>query len=57
MKGIHKNKQLNIHEMRTFLKYKITPMDMLRLFQELITFEDVENILSPWSNLLVKNFI
>ena len=57
MKGIHKNKQLNIHEMRTFLKYKITPIDMLRLFQELITFEDVENILSPWSNLLVKNFI
>lgn len=56
MKGIHKNKPLNIHEMRTFLKYKITPTDMWKLFHEIIAFEDTENILSKWSNQMVKMF-
>jgi hypothetical protein len=57
MKGIHKNKQLDINVMRTFLKYKITPTDMWKLFNEINTFEDTENVLSKWSNQIVKMFI
>jgi hypothetical protein len=56
MKGIHKNKQLDINVMRTFLKYKITPTDMWKLFHEIVAFEDNENILTKWSNSLVKMF-
>jgi len=56
MKGIHKNKQLNIYEMKTLLKYKISPKDMWKLFNELISFEETENILTKWSNPLVKMF-
>jgi hypothetical protein len=57
MKGIHKNKQLNINEMRTYLKYKITANDMWKLFHEIIIFEDTENILTKWSNIHVRVFI
>jgi len=57
MKGIHKNKQLNIIEMRTLLKYKIEPTDMWKLFNELVSFEETENLLSKWANPLVKMFV
>jgi hypothetical protein len=57
MKGIHKNKQLNINEMRTYLKYKMEATDMWKLFQEIIMLEDTENLLNKWSNPLVKMFI
>jgi hypothetical protein len=42
--------------MRTLLKYKISPKDMWKLFNEIISFEETENILTKWSNPLVKMF-
>jgi hypothetical protein len=56
MKGIHKNKQLDINVMRTFLKYKITATNMWKLFHEIRAFEDNENLLNKWMNLMVKMF-
>lgn len=57
MKGVHKNKQLDMYVMRTFLKYKITPTDMWKLFHEIVLFENNENLLSKWGNPLVKMFV
>ena len=57
MKGIHMNKQLNINEMRTLLKFKIDATNMWKLFNELIAFEEGEELLTKWSNPLVKMFV
>ena len=56
MKGIHKNKQLNILEMKKLLKYKLIACDIWKVFNELLDFETNENILTPWVNPLVKLF-
>lgn len=56
MKGIHKNKQLNILEMKRLIKYKLIASDIWKVFNELLEFETNENILTPWSNPLVKMF-
>jgi hypothetical protein len=52
MKGIHKNKQLNINEMRTFLKYKIVASDIWKLLHEIMLFE--ENGLNPLVNAFLE---
>jgi hypothetical protein len=52
MKGIHKNKQLNINEMRTFLKYKIVASDIWKLLHEIMLFED--NGLNPLVNAFLE---
>ena len=56
MKGIHKNKQLNILEMKRLLKYKLVSSDIWKVFNEILAFENNENILTPWGNLIVKLF-
>ena len=56
MKGIHKNKPLNVFEMKKMLKFKLVASDIWKIFGELVTFEQTENILSPWTNPLVKLF-
>jgi len=56
MKGIHKNKQLNILEMKRLLKYKLVASDIWKVFNEILAFENNENILTPWGNLIVKLF-
>jgi hypothetical protein len=56
MKGIHKNKPLNILEMKKLLKYKLVASDVWKLFGELLMFEETENVISPWTNLLIKLF-
>jgi len=57
MKGVHKNKQLDINVMRTFLKYKLEATDMWKLLQEIIAFEENENLLNHWANPLVRMFV
>jgi hypothetical protein len=56
MKGIHKNKQLNILEMKRLIKYKLIASDIWKVFNELLAFETNENILTQWVNPLVKLF-
>jgi hypothetical protein len=56
MKGIHKNKPLNVFEMKKMLKFKLVASDIWKVFGELVIFEQTENILSPWTNPLVKLF-
>jgi len=56
MKGIHKNKPLNIVEMKKLLKYKLVAGDIWKLFNELKMFEETESILAPWLNPMVKMF-
>jgi len=56
MKGIHKNKPLNIFELKKMLKYKLVASDIWKLFRELMEFENSEKILNPWTNPLVKEF-
>jgi hypothetical protein len=54
MKGIHKNKQLNILEMKKLIKYKLIASDVWKVFNEIKVFENTENILTPWLNPLIK---
>jgi len=57
MKGIHKNKQININEMRKFLKYQMIATDVWKLGNEITKFEIAEvGILQVLSNKLVKYF-
>ena len=56
MKGIHKNKPLNILEMKKMLKYKLVASDIWKLFGELLMLEETENVISPWTNPLIKLF-
>jgi hypothetical protein len=56
MKGIHKNRQINIVEMKKLLKFKLVASDIWKVFNELMVFEETENLLSPWTNPLVKMF-
>ena len=57
MKGIHKNKPLNLNEMKIFFKYKIVASDIWKLMHEILLFEEKEQLLTPWSNPLVKVFL
>jgi len=57
MKGIHKNKPLNINEMRKFLKYRMSANDIWKLIHEISEFEENEKLLTTWTNPLVKMFI
>jgi hypothetical protein len=57
MKGIHKNKQLNINEMRKFLKYRLVATDIWKLIHEINDFENNEKLLTLWTNPLVKMFL
>jgi len=56
MKGIHKNKPLNINEMKKLLKYKLVANDVWKVFNELLVFEETENLILPWTNTLIKMF-
>ena len=57
MKGIHKNKQININEMRKFLKYHMIASDVWKLGNEIMKFELTEvGLLQVMSNKLVKYF-
>jgi hypothetical protein len=57
MKGIHKNKQININEMRKFLKYHMIASDVWKLGNEIMKFEIAEvGLLQVMSNKLVKYF-
>jgi len=42
--------------MKKLLKYKLVASDIWKIFNELLEFETNENILTPWSNPLVKMF-
>ena len=57
MKGIHKNKPLNINEMRKFLKYRMSASDIWKLIHEISEFEEKEKLLTTWTNPLVKMFL
>jgi hypothetical protein len=56
MKGIHKNKPLNINEMKKLLKYKLVANDIWKVFNELLVFEETENLILPWTNPLIRMF-
>jgi hypothetical protein len=57
MKGIHKHKQINVIEMRKFLKYHMIASDVWKLANEIIKFELQEvNVISTVSNKLIKCF-
>ncbi len=56
MKGIHKQRQINLIEMKKFLKYKMVATDVWKLMQEIGDFEEKEKLINEWSNKLVKYF-
>jgi hypothetical protein len=56
MKGIHKNRQLTITEMRKYLKYSMSANDVWKLFNILREFEVKETILKEYPTKIVHLF-
>ena len=58
MKVIHKNKQLNIIEMKKFLKYYTHTSDVWKISNEISKFEVEEvGVIAETTNKLVKFFM
>ena len=56
MKGIHKNRQITINEMRKFLKYNMSANDVWKLGNTIKKFESTENILMTYPVKIVNLF-
>ena len=56
MKGIHKNRQVTINEMRKFLKYNMSASDVWKLGNTIKKFELNENILMTYPVKIVNLF-
>jgi hypothetical protein len=54
MKGIHKNRQLTLNEMRKFLKYYMNATDVWKLGNCIREFESKEELLKESSLKIVK---
>ena len=57
MKGIHKNRQITINEMRKFLKYNMSASDVWKLGNVIKKFEEKENILIKYPVKIVNLFL
>jgi len=57
MKGIHKNRQLTINEMRKFLKYNMNASDVYKLGMNIKLFEENEKLLKESNLKLVNIFL
>jgi hypothetical protein len=56
MKGIHKNKPIDLNEMRKFLKYKMDATNLWKLGNEIRLFESEQKMFKAWTNPVLEKF-